>query len=90
MKSFRYSDHALTNLKDREIDRAEVDATLSNPKAKEAGQEGRQIYMRLYHDAALEKEMLLRVIVEETESELVVITVYKTSQIKKYLKGDRQ
>ena len=31
--------------------------------------------------------MLLRVIVEETETERVVVTLYKTSQLEKYLKG---
>jgi hypothetical protein len=31
--------------------------------------------------------MLLRVVVEETPQELVVITVYKTSQISRYMKG---
>lgn len=31
--------------------------------------------------------MLLRVVIEETSTERVVVTVYKTSQLRKYLKG---
>ncbi|NJN84940.1 MAG: hypothetical protein HC802_23395 [Caldilineaceae bacterium] len=43
--------------------------------------------MRRYFDAFLQEEMLLRVVIEETESELAVITLYKTSQISRYLRG---
>ena len=32
------------------------------------------------------KEMLMRVVVEHTESETVVVTVYKTSQMERYMK----
>jgi hypothetical protein len=31
--------------------------------------------------------MLLRIVVEDTASERVVVTVYKTAQLDKYLKG---
>ena len=43
--------------------------------------------MRRYLDPVLNQEMLLRVIVEEMETERAVITLYKASQIEKYLKG---
>lgn len=43
--------------------------------------------MRRYFDRRLGREMLLRVIIEETEAELVVVTTYKTSQVDKYLRG---
>jgi hypothetical protein len=43
--------------------------------------------MRRYFDHVLGHEMLLRVIVQDTEEETVVVTVYKTSQIEKYVKG---
>jgi hypothetical protein len=43
--------------------------------------------MRRYFDQVLQQEMLLRLVLEETMAETVVITVYKTSQMKKYLKG---
>jgi hypothetical protein len=88
MKPVRISPHALTNLTDREIDRAEVERALAEPEAVEQGHAERKIYMRRYHDAVLDQEMLLRVIVEETETELVIITVYKASRIDRYLKGE--
>ncbi len=90
MKPVRFSPHALTNLIDREIDRAEVERTLAEPDQVEPGHAGRKVYMRRYHDAVLDADMLLRVIVEETEAEIVVVTVYKTSRMNRYLKkGDR-
>jgi len=43
--------------------------------------------MRRYFDTRLQQEMLLKVVIEDTETERIVITVYKTSQIENYLKG---
>lgn len=43
--------------------------------------------MRRYFDELLETEMLLRVVVEETGTERVVVTLYKTSRFRKY-EGD--
>ena len=40
--------------------------------------------MRRYFDEILEAEMLLRVVVEETDVELTVVTLYKTSKFAKY------
>ncbi len=47
----------------------------------------RFILMRRYFDRVLQQEMLLRMVMEESATERIVITVYKTSQIAKYLKG---
>jgi hypothetical protein len=44
----------------------------------------RRIFMRRYFDTILETEMLLRVVVEETDTELTVVTLYKTSKFAKY------
>ena len=43
--------------------------------------------MRRYFDRLLQQEMLLRIVLEETASERIVVTVYKTAQLSKYLKG---
>jgi hypothetical protein len=40
--------------------------------------------MRRYFDDVLRVEMLLRVVVEETDEELTVVTLYKTSKFAKY------
>ena len=87
MKPIRWSFHALNNLADREIDRAEADKTLENPDFAVPDQASRRMLMRRYFDQILQQEMLLRLVVEDTATERIVITVYKTSQIGKYLKG---
>ncbi len=89
VKPVRFSDHVLANLTDHDIDRGEVEKTLAEPEAIEPGHEGEQVYMRRYHDTVLDQQMLLRVIIEESDSEIVVVTVYKTSQIGRYLKEGR-
>ncbi|MBI1866129.1 MAG: DUF4258 domain-containing protein [Nitrospirae bacterium] len=87
MKPIRWSLHALKNLGDREIDRAVADQTLEAPELVVPGQPLRRVFMRRYFDPVLQQEMLLRIVVEETASERVVVTLYKTSRIDRFLKG---
>jgi hypothetical protein len=87
MKPVRWSPHAIDNLADREIDREAAEKTLVNPEFVVPGQLPRLVLMRRYFDPVLQQDMLLRMIVEDTSTERIVITVYKTSQIAKYLKG---
>jgi hypothetical protein len=87
MKPIRWAEHAVENLGEREIDRSEADLTLQNPEVIVPDPPGREVYMRRYFDRVLQQEMLMRVVLEQTESEYVVVTVYKTSQITRYLKG---
>lgn len=86
-KPIRWTQHALQSLAAREIAREEADSALDAPDLIVPGQPPRQIFMRRYQDAVLQRDMLLRVVVEETVDERVVITAYKTSQIVKYLEG---
>jgi hypothetical protein len=87
MKPVRWSPHAIDNLADREIDREAAEKTLANPEFVVPGQLPRLVLMHRYFDRVLQQEMLLRLVVEDTSTERIVITVYKTSQITKYLKG---
>ena len=87
MKPIRWTQHAVRNLTDREIDRTEADKTLATPELIAPGQPPRQVLMRRFVDRLLQQEMLLRIVVEETASERIVVTVYKTAQLSKYLKG---
>ena len=87
MKPVRWSPHAIDNLADREIDREAAEKTLANPEFVVPGQLPGLVLMRRYFDQVLQQEMLLRMVVEDTSTERIVITVYKTSQIAKYLKG---
>ncbi len=87
MKPIRWTSHALQKMTYREINRAEVERTLLEPHYSIPGNPPRSILMRRYYDTRLQQEMLLRVVIEDTETERIVITVYKTSQIEFYLKG---
>lgn len=87
VKPIRWSNHALDNLVDREVDRTEVEITLQSPDFEVPSKSSRRVLMRRYFDNVLKQKMLLRIVVEETATEIVVITIYKTSQINKYLKG---
>lgn len=58
---------------------------LVNPEVSEPSLTTRRFLMRRYFDEGLQQEMLVRLLVEETAFEDVVITVYKTSKISKYM-----
>ncbi len=84
MKPFRWTHHALTKAKSREVDSAEVEKAIEKPDVVIPGQVPREIYMRHYFDSLLGCDMLLRIVVEETYTERVIVTLYKTSNFKKY------
>ena len=87
MKPIRWSAHARKKAAKREISEAEVEQTITQPDSIMSGQPPRQIFMRHYLDEILEAEMLLRVVVEVTNAEMVVVTLYKTSKFRKYETG---
>ena len=87
MKLIRWTNHALKDLEIREINSKDVLETINEPQFIVPAKPPRDAYMRLYFDEILQKEMLMRVIIETTEIETVIITAYKTSQIEKYMKG---
>lgn len=89
MKPFRWTRHALLSLAEREIDQKQAEAALEAPDEVADAISPRKAYMRRYVDEVLNQPMLLRVIVEETETERVVVTLYRTSQLQKYLKGPK-
>jgi hypothetical protein len=84
MKPIRWSAHARKKASKREINEAEVEQTIVQPDSIIPGQSPRQIFMRRYLDDIVKTEMLLRVVVEETNTEMVVVTLYKTSKFRKY------
>ncbi len=83
----RFPPHTIQNMRDREIAPEQVRLTLAEPESVTGGRGDRKIYAKRYFDESLKQEMLLRVVVEESVTEQVVVTVYKTSQIRRYLKG---
>ena len=87
MKPVRWTPHALREIAGREIDRAEAELTLRRPDAIVPATPARHFYQRRYVDKTLNETMLLRVLVEETDLETAVVTLYKTSKFGKYEKG---
>jgi hypothetical protein len=88
MKPIRFINHAEERRIKREISQESIIETIIHPDKIEPSWENRSIYMRIFFDRDLEQKMLLRVAIEETQDEIIVISVYKTSKINKYLKGD--
>jgi hypothetical protein len=86
LKPIIWTKHAAQNLVDREIERSVVEKAIRQPEQSIPEIPDRQILMRRYQDALLKKEMLIRVVVAETKTTITVITIYKTSQIGRYLK----
>jgi hypothetical protein len=76
----RWSPHAKRKLSEREVEQAEAEETLTNPDLIMPSDPNRSIYQRAYFDTVLGQDMLLRLVVEESEAELVIVTVYKTSR----------
>jgi hypothetical protein len=85
VKPLRWTSHALTALVDRDIDQAEVERTIAAPELSVVDPPRRVVPMRRYFDVRLGRQTLLRVVLGAMSDERVVITLYKTSQIAKYL-----
>lgn len=85
VKPIRFTSHAEDNLKARSISPEEIEETIRNPDREEDARSPRRVASRQYFDDVLNKEMLLRVITEEDDECISVITLYKTSKITKYL-----
>ena len=82
-----FSDHAILEMKRRQISRKEVEYLIRHPGQKTAGKRNRTVIQGRYHDQKYNKQMLLRIIGEELDGRFQVITVYKTSKIEKYWRG---
>ena len=89
MKPVRFSPHAEENLILREITSEDALAAVRNPFRREPARSPREVVTRPYFDKISGKEMLIRAVIEETENEVAVVTIYKTSKMEKYLPGGR-
>jgi hypothetical protein len=83
LMTFRFSDHADQELKNRHISVSLVLGVLTNPQQKAPEMPGIMCYQSLV-DFGGGKTYLLRVMVNETVDPAVVVTAYRTSKIKKY------
>lgn len=79
MEQFRFIDHALKELKRRNIPLQLVIEALEQPDQIVPNVEGREAYHKLVEMNG--KTYLLRIIVESRDT---VVTIYRTSKVEKY------
>ncbi len=75
---WRWTQHILIQLKEREIQKDLIETTLASPDKITEGKKKRKIYQKIVAGK------LLRVVTEDD----LLITVYMTDKIKKYMEGD--
>lgn len=80
---FRLSDHAERERQRRGIPKALVESVVENPQQIVDDIEGMRVYQSQL-DFGAGKMYLLRVFVVEEGSHLKVVTLYRTSKIRKY------
>ena len=71
MKPIRWSAHARKKAAKREVPENEVERTIARPDSIVPRQLRRRIFMRRYFEEILQTEMLLRVVMQETDAELM-------------------
>ena len=87
MKAIRITNYCEGRIAARKLDREFVEQVIRSPGqiVPDADDPKRQIYQSRFRDGE-GQEKLLRVVVEETEAEIVAVTVYPVSQVKRYWK----
>lgn len=83
MKNIIFIQHALERLEERGISTKMVEEVIRDPDDADCGDKGRKIAQKL-----IDKK-LLRVIYDEEEYKIVVISAYATSKVEKYLRWKR-
>jgi hypothetical protein len=81
--NFKFSNHALEEMEKRKVPISFVEAVLENPQQTLQQDEEITIYQSQM-DFGTGKLYLLRVFINTTVDPTVVVTVYRTSQIKKH------
>lgn len=74
-------------MKRRRINKGLVLKVVRNPEQKISLKRKREICQTRFFDVPEKKQMLIRVVIEETEEIIKIITAYKTSKIEKYWAG---
>lgn len=82
MKPIEIIPLALKKIKQRKIPIEWIEKTVKSPEQIVEGYRNRKVRQKKYTSEG--GEMLLRVIVDDEQNKLIVITAYLTSQIKRY------
>jgi hypothetical protein len=72
MKPIRWTPYSRKKLDRRDVTESEVKKTVAQPDSVSPGKPPRKIFARRYFDQILQTDMLLRVVLEETETEIVI------------------
>lgn len=84
-KNIQFSDHAEIQMNERNIDKLMVLETLKNPLQIFSSKNNRRIAQKIFKIE--DKDFLLRVIYEDFDNIIKVITAYLTTKIKKFVRG---
>jgi len=76
-KNWKWTDHILEQIRERELTKDLIQMVVNTPDETVSGKYNRQIYHKLLGDK------LVRVVADGD----ILITVYVTDKIKKYMKG---
>jgi hypothetical protein len=82
MNNIIFSDHARQEMLRRNITQAQIEDVVQNPEQIVSVNLERSIYQSKLKLS--QKEYLLRVVVDIRGESLTVVTIYKTSKVKKY------
>ena len=90
MKPIRITGYCDGRIAARKLDRQLVEAVIRSPEqiVPDADDPKRKIYQSRFRDVQ-GKHKLLRIVIEEKQDEIVAVTVYPTSQLRRYWKGAR-
>jgi hypothetical protein len=86
--TYRLTDHAWFEMTRRQISAAEVESVLAAPEQTECVREGRAVYQSRIELGEPSKTYLLRVVVDIDCQPSEVVTVYRSSQVQKYWRGE--
>ncbi len=88
MANFRISKHAREQMEERGISEDMVNEIMENPDQTIAEDEDKLIYQSIREFNSEQKSYLVRIFINILKIPWLIITVYKTSKIKKYWKDE--
>jgi hypothetical protein len=86
--TYRLTDHARFEMARRQINETEVESVLAAPEQTECVREGRTVYQSRIELGEPSKTSLLRVVVDIDRQPSEVVTVYRSSKVQKYWRGE--
>lgn len=85
---YRLTDHARFEMTRRGSDEAAIGQALAMPEQIGAVREGRSVYQRRVETGEPPQQYLLRIVVDVDRSPAEVVTVYRTSKVRKYWRSE--